>query len=302
MDLLFTALTDVKLFVRGLGWKELIDITVVAFLFYQVLKLVRGTRATQLLVGVLVVVVISVVAIVFDLQLLAFIVRNAAPFVAVGLIVLFQPELRRALDRVGRFGNLSRSIYTFNLNPQAVIQAVNQVVEACERMSSRRIGALIAFEREVGLSDIAANGVRLGAQVTSELIEAIFFPKSPLHDGAMIVRNAEVLAAGVTLPLPEDGDSVARMGTRHRAALGLSMLSDAKVVVVSEETGAISLAEGGRIERNLTPEALRERLLGERGPGSAGGLLTRRQRRRHLAMATQGATAESAPGTVQKTG
>ena len=247
--------------IRGrLGWQELVDVIVVALALYQLLKLLRGTRAIQLMVGLVLLVLVGLLANIFNLILLQWFFQNAAPFVVFAVIVLFQPELRRALDQVGRFGHLGRPLTMFS--PQQLGRAMGETIRAAERLSARRTGALVAFEREVGLEDYAATGVRINGDVTAEFLQAIFFPNSPLHDGAVIIRGNQILAAGCLLPLPEEGQVRERLGTRHRAAIGLSMASDALVLVVSEETGHMSIVEDGKITRNLDIESLRRRLNG----------------------------------------
>jgi diadenylate cyclase len=242
------------------GFVEIIDVVLVAFIFYQFLRLFRGTQAIQLIVGLVVLVIVGVVATALKLVLLSWLFQNAAPFIVIAIVVLFQPELRRMLDQVGRIGHIGRPLAAFS--EQQLNRAMLEVVRAAERLSARRTGALIAFEREVGLEDYAATGVRINGEVSSEFLQSIFFPNSPLHDGAVIIRGNQILAAGCLLPLPEEGTVRERLGTRHRAAIGLSLASDALVLVVSEETGIISVVENGRISRNLDPEALRRRLAG----------------------------------------
>ncbi len=242
------------------GFVEIIDVLLVAFIFYQFLRLFRGTQAIQLIVGLVVLVIVGVVATALKLVLLSWLFQNAAPFIVIAIVVLFQPELRRMLDQVGRIGHIGRPLAAFS--EQQLNRAMLEVVRAAERLSARRTGALIAFEREVGLEDYAATGVRINGEVSSEFLQSIFFPNSPLHDGAVIIRGNQILAAGCLLPLPEEGTVRERLGTRHRAAIGLSLASDALVLVVSEETGIISVVENGRISRNLDPEALRRRLAG----------------------------------------
>ena len=253
---LITGIIDV---LRKAGPLEIIDILVVAVVLYQVLKLVRGTRAAELLVGLVLLAVMGAIATSLNLVLLSWIFTNAAPFIAIGVFVLFQPELRRALDQVGRLSHLNLPIASFN--PQLFNRGVGEAIRAVERLAARRTGALIAFEREVGLEDYASTGIRVNGELTAEFLQTIFFPNSPLHDGAVIVRGNVIVAAGCLLPMPEEGRIRERYGTRHRAALGLSMVSDAIIVVVSEETGQISVAEDGKINRGLDPEALRARML-----------------------------------------
>lgn len=239
---------------------ELVDVAIVAFVLYQLLRLVRGTRAAQLVVGLVMLSVMGVVANLLHLLLLGWLFQNAAPFVVIAVLVLFQPELRRALDQLGRLGTLGRPLTGFN--PQLFRRSLLEVIRAAEILSAKRTGALIVFEREVGLEEYVAGGVRINGELTVEVLQTIFFPNSPLHDGAVIIRSNRIAAAGCVLPMPEDGAIRERYGTRHRAAIGLSLVSDALVIVVSEETGGISLVENGAITRNLDGEQLRSRLLG----------------------------------------
>jgi diadenylate cyclase len=247
--------------ILGAHWPiEVIDVVAVAFILYQALRLVRGTQATQLIVGLVVLGVIGVVATQLNLILLGWLFRNAAPIAVLAIVVLFQPELRRILDQVGRIGHLGRPLSAFN--PQLFNRSIAEAIRAAERLANRRIGALIAFEREVGLEDYAATGVRINGELSAEFLQSIFFPNSPLHDGAVIVRGHTILAAGCLLPLADESTVRDRLGTRHRAAIGLSLASDALILVVSEETGGISVVENGRITRNLDPDGLRRRLTG----------------------------------------
>jgi diadenylate cyclase len=256
-----TALTEA---VRHIGWVEVIDVAIVAVVLYQILRLVRGTQAAQLIAGLVVLAIVGLAANVLHLLLLSWLFQNAAPFVVIAVIVLFQPELRRGLDQVGRLGHIGRPLGGFN--QQLLNRSITEAIRAAERLSARRMGALMAFEREVGLEDYAATGVRINGEVSAEFLQAIFFPNSPLHDGAVIIRGDRILAAGCLLPLPEEGAVRERLGTRHRAAIGLSLASDALIVVVSEETGAISVVENGKIARNLDADALRKRLTGSLPP------------------------------------
>jgi diadenylate cyclase len=243
--------------IKHLGWIELIDVAVMSFVLYQLLRLLRGTQGTQILVGLIALAVIGVLASTFNLVLLSWLFRNAGIFIVIAVIVMFQPELRRAMDQLGRLGHI-RPLSGYNA--QLYSQAVSESIRAIERLSARKTGALIAFEREVGLEDYAATGVRINGEVSAEFLQSIFYPNSPLHDGAAIVRGNHVIAAGCLLPLPEEGIVRERLGTRHRAALGLSLASDALVIVVSEETGAISVIEEGKITRNLDGDTLRRRV------------------------------------------
>jgi diadenylate cyclase len=250
--------------VRHLGWGEVIDVAVMAFILYQLLRLLRGTQGTQILVGLVLLAVVGVLASQFNLVLLTWLFKNAAFFILIAVIVMFQPELRRALDQLGRLGNIGRPLSGYSTH--LYNQAISEAIRAAERLSSRRNGALIAFERDVGLEDYAATGVRINGEISAEFLQSIFYPNSPLHDGAVIVRGNRIVAAGCLLPLPEEGLVRERLGTRHRAALGLSLASDALVLVVSEETGAISVIEEGKITRNLDGDGLR-RVVSVKVPG-----------------------------------
>jgi diadenylate cyclase len=262
---------------RHLGWVEVIDVAVVAFVLYQLLRLLRGTQGTQILVGLVLLAVVGVLATQLNLVLLSWLFKNAGFFILIGVIVMFQPELRRALDQLGRLGHIGRPLAGYSTRLYS--QAISEAIRAVERLSVRKNGALIAFEREVGLEDYAATGVKINGEISAEFLQSIFYPNSPLHDGAVIVRGNRIIAAGCLLPLPEEGVVRERLGTRHRAALGLSLASDALVLVVSEETGAISVIEEGKITRNLDGDGLR-RVVSVKVPGqvsNGNGFLGRRK-------------------------
>jgi diadenylate cyclase len=244
--------------VHHIGPLEIVDVVVVTFLLYQVLRLLRGTQGTQILVGLILLAVVGVVSTTLNLILLSWLFRNATFFIIIAVIVMFQPELRRGLDQLGRMSQIGRPLSRYNTRQYN--EAISEAIRATERLSMKHTGALIAFEREVGLEDYAATGVRINGEISAEMLQSIFYPNSPLHDGAVIVRGNKILAAGCLLPLPEEGIVRERLGTRHRAAVGLSMASDALVMVVSEETGSISVIEEGKITRNLDGDGLRRRV------------------------------------------
>jgi diadenylate cyclase len=244
--------------ISHIGPVEVIDVAVVAFILYQLLRLLRGTQGIQILVGLILLAVIGILSTTFNLILLSWLFRNATFFIIIAVIVMFQPELRRALDQLGRIGHIGRPLSRFNTRQYS--QAISEAIRATERLSMKKTGALIAFERDVGLEDYAATGVRINGEVSAEMLQSIFYPNSPLHDGAVIVRGNRIVAAGCLLPLPEEGTVKERLGTRHRAALGLSLASDALVLVVSEETGNISVIEEGKISKNLDTDDLRRRI------------------------------------------
>lgn len=265
----------------------------VAFLAYRLLLLIRGTRAVQLIAGLSVLVFVGLVSKVLRLQLTYYIFSNLAPALLIGVVILFQPELRRALDRVGRVGFLGRPLAHYSLPLMA--RVIDEVTRGVGGLSEAKIGALIVFERTVGLENYALTGVRLNSEVSAEVLQSIFFPRSPLHDGAAIIRGNQVLAAGCLLPVGEEVASSSRIGTRHRAALGLSLESDALIIVVSEETGAISVVQDGNLRRGVEPDALRQILHNTLLPRTDVGFGTRLARRRPGARAAAESSSADAP-------
>lgn len=232
------------------------DILIIAVLIYYVLKLLRGTRAMQTLIAVLLLVVLYQGARWAQFEMVEWLLDTLLPYVAIALIVLFQPEIRRALDRFGRTLTMSR----FSSGDSAA--SYDDVVLAASYFSQNRTGALIAFERDMGLRTYIESGIPLDASLSYDLLLAIFHPGSPLHDGAVILQGTRIAAAACFLPLTLNTMVSNQLGTRHRAAIGVTEESDAVVVVVSEQTGAISLATAGNIESGLTPEQLASRLEG----------------------------------------
>ena len=252
-------LRNAHFFLQSLSWRDGVDVLVVAFLLYQLLKLIRGTQAVQLLLGLGVIFAVGGAAQLLHLRLLEFIFSNGTQAIVIAAIVLFQPELRRALDQVGRLGTVRTVL---GRHPElAFSRTVDEVLRAGLSLSERKVGALIVFERETGLENLAATGVHINGEVTAEMLATIFIPGSPLHDGAVIIRENRIVAAGCVLPLAETLPGVGRMCTRHRAALGLTMQSDAAVLIVSEETGLISIAQDGKLYRGLDQAKLHEMLL-----------------------------------------
>lgn len=226
----------------------LLDIGITALLFYWLFSLIRGTRAVSLVIGVSILVAVYFVAQALGLRLVSQILQAGAVVGLFALVVVFQPELRRVLERIGRVGSLARL-----LSPEArdADLVATEVSRAAAHLSADGVGALIVIERETGLQEIAETGVMLHADLSADLLRTIFTPRSPLHDGAVIVRADRILAAGAVLPLVETTIQSERIGTRHRAALGIAEQTDAIVVVVSEERGQVSLVERARIVRNL---------------------------------------------------
>lgn len=236
-----------------------LDILVVSFLVYQLMMLAKGTRAWQVLIGLFVFVCVLLFSQWANLATLNWLLKQMFLLGPVAIVILFFPELRHALEEVGRLGFWGKGF--IGLAQEDVSDLVNEIVHAAGLLANRRAGALIVIERETGLADIIETGTELNATVTSELLGTIFYPGSPLHDGAVIVRGNRVAAAGCTLPLSDSPHIGTTIHTRHKAALGISEQSDAAVVVVSEETGIISLAVEGNLVRGLRDEALEQRLM-----------------------------------------
>lgn len=246
----------IQIFLGNLGWRDVIDIGIVAVLLYQLMKLIRGTQAAQLLVGLLVLLFVGFVADQLHLRLLEFLFSNGSQALLIAAVVLFQPELRRALDQVGRLSPVRAFL---GQHPGlGIARVIEETLRAAALLSERRTGALLVFERGTGLENVASTGVRINGDVTAEMLATIFFPNSPLHDGAVIVRDGRLVSAGCVLPLADAIPGVGRMGTRHRAALGLTLQSDALVLIISEETGLISVALAGRLYRGLDQAKLRD--------------------------------------------
>ncbi|MBP1581532.1 MAG: diadenylate cyclase CdaA [Oscillospiraceae bacterium] len=251
--------------IRGMGLNDYLDILVVAFLVYYMAKLIKETRAMQLLKGMAALALIYFVAAVAELETLQFIMNTVISTGVLALVILFQPELRRVLERVAqtRLGTLK----TFfgggdsdEANLAATSECIDIVCEACKSLSKTRTGALMVFERETKLGEIIKTGTVVDAAPSTELIGNLFYVNTPLHDGAMVIRDGRLYASGCFLPLSQNYTISKEMGTRHRAALGMSENSDALVVVVSEETGVISVAENGKIDRNYNTDGLKKRL------------------------------------------
>lgn len=244
--------------VMRMQWSDYLDIALVAFLIYRLLPLIRTTSTMRVAKAVLVVVAIAALTDVMHLYTMSFIINQFLSIGLLALVVLFQPELRRMLDHLGsvRLGALFGGV-----KPVAEMDMViSQTVAACDCMSREKVGALIVFTREASLDDYVKTGTTIDGQVSEQLIRNIFFPKASLHDGAMIIREGKIKAAGCVLPLSTSDRLAADLGTRHRAGVGMSENSDAVVVIVSEETGTISVAMGGMLKRHLAPKTL-EKLL-----------------------------------------
>src|ERR1035437_3128019 len=255
----------------------LADVAIMTLLIYWLFSLIRGTRAVRLVVGACLLLLVYAAAVTFDLQLLKVILQTSAYVGPFALVVVFQPELRRALDRIGRLGSLGWLISPAEQSTATHIAI--SVANAAERLSREGHGALIVIERETGLQEIAENGVMLHADISADLLVTLFWPKTPLHDGAVVIRGDRLLAAGALLPSAETTIPLERFGTRHKAALGITETTDAVVVVVSEESGQISLVERARIVRNLDEPKLARALAALLRPQTAGRIFRPDRRR-----------------------
>lgn len=259
MDSFQQFLSQLMASVREVSLWVVLDVLVVAVVIYQLLILVKRTRAVQLLQGFSVLLALRLLSDWLHLRAFHWLLGQILLPGVIALVILFQPELRLALEQIGR-GRLFRGPTGLFLREQ-VPRVVNALAHSVSDLASRRYGALIVVERTTGLEDVINTGTRIDGQVTPELIGTVFYPGSPLHDGAMILREGEIVAAGCVLPLTSNPSVPTSVGMRHRAALGISEATDAIVIVVSEETGAVSLAERGTMHRGLAVEALKERLL-----------------------------------------
>lgn len=234
---------------------NIVDILIVTFFIYQLIRIAQGTKATELLKGILVIIMIKFISNFFQLHTTEYIVDFVIQWSAIALIVIFQPELRRGLQHIGR-----GSLFSIRKEADPVEAAISELTEAVQYMSRRHIGALISIERESPLNEYIKTGTALDALISSEIIINAFIPNTPLHDGAMIIKNLKIASAASYLPLSESAAIPKKYGTRHRAAIGLSEETDAITIVVSEETGSISIANRSNLMADLSTEELQEYL------------------------------------------
>ena len=243
------------------GWRVivlLLDIVIVSFLAYYIIKILKQTRARQIVKGILLLMLLVVIAKMFNMVILNFILTNFITYGVILLIVVFQPEIRNVFEKIGR----SKLVDVFDIDDNIMVKhSISEIVKAVEIMSLKKIGALIVIERTTKVSEVLKEGINLSAKVSSELIQNIFMPRTPLHDGAIVIDKSEIVAAKCILPLASEITVPKSLGTRHRAAVGITEISDALVIVVSEETGIISLVENGKLRRELTGDTLKELLL-----------------------------------------
>ena len=269
MDLSFDAIQ--QLLIPLASWKDVLDVLLVTLVLYNLLLLIRGTRAAQVVLGILVLVLIYYGARLFNLRALETTLENFFAVLPVAILVLFQHEIRRALARFGR-----SPLWRIGHRDGEVRDRFNDIVIAAATLSDRRTGALIVFERQEGLRNYVENGIQLDANISLDLLISLFHPESPTHDGAVIIQNDRLAAAACFLPLTRNAEISTELGTRHRAALGISEETDALAVVVSEENGSISVAVDGQMHRRLSSSSLETLLFkslmgGDSGTRSASG-------------------------------
>lgn len=243
--------------IKGIGIVDILDIAIVALLLFWVIKFVRGRRAGKLLVGVGILFGLSLLSSLLEMRALNFILTSFFSVGLIAIVIVFQPELRSALEKVGGVGDNFKGM----MDNDEIRLAIREVCAAAEDFSKTKTGALIVFERNTRLGDVIRTGTIVDAVTTSLMLGNIFFNKAPLHDGAVIIRQGRIHAAGCYLPLSPNNNIVKELGTRHRAAIGMSENSDALALVVSEETGGISIAIDGEIKRNLSRKALEDYLV-----------------------------------------
>lgn len=239
---------------------DIVDILLVTYVIYKLIMIIRGTKAVQLLKGISVILAVWLLSKLLQLHTLDWLMSQTVYYGILAILIIFQPELRRALEQLGRGRLFSRSAVP---EEEEIVKSIEAIVKSTSYMAKRRIGALISIERETGLNDYIETGIPLGSHLTSELLINIFIPNTPLHDGAVIIKKNQVMAAACYLPLSESPFISKELGTRHRAALGISEVTDSITLVVSEETGAISLTKNGELYRNLDEENLRKLLEAE---------------------------------------
>lgn len=256
MEIINSIVEMILAFISEIKINYIIDIAIIALVFYKLLGLIKETRAEQLVKGFIIILVISKLSEWAKLYAINYILQSTFTIGLIALVIIFQPELRKALEHLGRSQWLISNNKKGSVEEQT--RAINEIVDAVSVMSRKKIGALIVVERLIGINDIIETGTTLDAQISADLLMNVFYPKSPLHDGAVIIKNNRLMAAGCLLPLSSNKYISKELGTRHRAAMGMTESSDALIVIVSEETGAISMAVEGKLQRFLDTSTLRD--------------------------------------------
>lgn len=251
MEVIGSALEKATKYLMTIGISDFVDIVIVAYLLYKFIWLARKSNFSNVAKGIVLIIVCLWLSEVLNLTMINYLLRKVLELGLIALLIIFQPELRRLLERLGSTFSNGKA-----LNGTAINDVITQTVNACMSMSETHTGALIIFERSVSLTHIISNGTIINSNVSAELLKNIFFKNAPLHDGAVIIRNMKIAAAGCVLPLTDRTNLNKELGTRHKAGIGMSEKSDAVVVIVSEETGAVSVAIDGMLKRHLTEESL----------------------------------------------
>ncbi|KHO63351.1 MULTISPECIES: diadenylate cyclase CdaA [Thermoanaerobacter] len=252
---MFNGLIDI---IKTMRINDVIDILIIAYVLYRLILVIHKTRAEQLLKGLAVLIVITKVSEWLQLRTVNYILRNAMTVGVIALLIVFQPELRRGLESLGRSGFLGKNFFFFNEEEKDMSEVLGEICDAVQFLSRSKIGALIVLERETGLNELIETGIAMDSKISSELLINTFIPNTPLHDGAVIIRGDRIMAAGCFLPLTDNQNLSSELGTRHRAGIGVTEISDAVAIIVSEETGTISLAQNGRLSRHLDARTLKE--------------------------------------------
>lgn len=264
MDSIINFFRDVLAMLPTIKFMDIIDILLVTFVLYTLIMMIQTTGAARIAKSIVLLLVLAVVTKLLNMYLMSFLLDRVLEIGLIALVIMFQPELRRMLEKIGR--KSLRELLSTKQEQREIDRVIGETVNACEIMSRERTGVLIVFERETSLIDYQKTGTVIDARVSSELLRNLFFTKASLHDGAVIIRNERIAAAGCVLPLTQSRNISSDLGTRHRAGIGMSEVSDAVVVIVSEETGTISVAVNGMLKRHLAPQTLERLLLKELAP------------------------------------
>ena len=266
MDKVLTLMEDIGRYLSLLKITDLVDVAIIVFLVYKLLSLVKSTRAENILKGVGIFLLALWLSTALELRAVSYILSHVVEWGILALIILFQPEIRQILERLGSKNIRLMRVFRPEKEITEMEKAIDQTVVACSELSRTKTGVLMVFERNINLDDIVRTGTELDCTVVSELLKNIFFVKAPMHDGAVIVRHGRIIGGGCMLPLSSNVNLSRDLGMRHRAGIGMSENSDAVVVIVSEETGSISVAIGGMLKRHLMPETLSQLLRNELMP------------------------------------
>lgn len=264
MDSIINFFRDVLAMLPTIKFMDIIDILLVTFVLYTLIMMIQTTGAARIAKSIVLLLVLAVVTKLLNMYLMSFLLDRVLEIGLIALVIMFQPELRRMLEKIG--SKSLREVLSTKQEQREIDRVIGETVNACEIMSRERTGVLIVFERETSLIDYQKTGTVIDARVSSELLRNLFFTKASLHDGAVIIRNERIAAAGCVLPLTQSRNISSDLGTRHRAGIGMSEVSDAVVVIVSEETGTISVAVNGMLKRHLAPQTLERLLLKELAP------------------------------------